>query len=387
MKKFIFFIIFFIVTSVSLAASEPSVIRDWRVDGDVNSSYIIPTNSFLKESTGNDFMISPEIRASFSFGEKSKYGRMYHNVRQGLALRQNFIAPNSSLSNPTDLFVFQSVRLAGSKQLSLDAEWNFGVSFGWSKFDPSALIINTAIGSRTNAILGVGLTANYRLDNRWTLKAGINATHYSNGNTHLPNAGVNNVGLLIGAGYTLDDSHTRPSDAYTPVEPFRRGFSYDVTIYGAGRQRIAVDDIGDYVALKGSFGVAGLNAAAMYDLNRYFRFGVSTDAQYDESANLADYRVEGTIGDDVKFYRPPFYKGLAVGMSLRGEVTLPVFSINFGVGRNVIAFGPDTRVFYQTLALKTYVWRGAFLQVGYQLSDFHRPSNLMLGLGYTFGKK
>ncbi|MDE5555055.1 MAG: acyloxyacyl hydrolase, partial [Muribaculaceae bacterium] len=66
---------------------------------------------------------------------------------------------------------------------------------------------------------------------------------------------------------------------------------------------------------------------------------------------------------------------------------LPIFSINAGIGRNIIANGPDTRIFYQTLALKAYVWQGAFLQVGYQLSNFHLPNNLMLGVGYTFGRK
>lgn len=384
MKKIIILILTIAVTSLSGRSAEPAV-GDWRIDGGVNSSYIIPTNSFLKASTGNDFMVSPEFRGSFAFGDQTHYGRMFRNVRQGLALRQNFIGPNSSLGNPTDIFIFQSVRLATFNRLELDAEWNFGVSTGWSKFNPAALIVNNAIGSRTNALLGVGMTATYRLDNSWALKARLNVAHYSNGNTHLPNAGVNTAGLLLGAEYTFD---SQPKAAEPTVKaPFRRGFSYDVTAYGAGRRRIALDDLGDYVPLPGTFGVAGLNVAAMYDLNRYFRFGVSADGQYDESANLEDYRISGTVGQDVKFHRPPFFKGVAIGLSLRAELTLPIFSINAGIGRNIIANGSDTRTFYQILALKTYVWKGAFLQVGYQLSDFHRPSNLMLGLGYTFGRK
>ena len=41
------------------------------------------------------------------------------------------------------------------------------------------------------------------------------------------------------------------------------------------------------------------------------------------------------------------------------------------------------RSFYQTLTLKAYVYRGLFLNVGYQLYDFKTPSNLMLGAGIT----
>lgn len=384
MKKLIILISIIIAASLRLTAAEPAI-GDWRVDAGVNTSYILPTNNFLKTVSGNDFMISPEVRGSFAFSDRTRYGRLYHNTRQGLAIRQNFIGPNSLLGNPTDIFIFQSVKLAANNRLSVDAEWNFGVSTGWSKYDPSALIVNNAIGSRTNAVLGVGLTATYQLNNQWAVKARLNAAHYSNGNTHLPNAGVNTVGLMLGAEYTFDP--VLSTDAPVEHEEFKRGFSYDVTAYGAGRRRVAIDDAGEYVPLPGTFGVAGVNVAAMYDLNRYFRFGVSADAQYDESANLAEYRIPHTYGEDVKFRRPPFSKGVAVGLSLRAELTLPIFSINAGIGRNIIANGPDTRVFYQTLALKTYVWRGAFLQVGYQLSDFHRPSNLMLGLGYTFGRK
>ena len=144
--------------------------------------------------------------------------------------------------------------------------------------------------------------------------------------------------------------------------------------------------MGGNVIAPGSFAVAGVNFAAMYDLNRYFRGGLSLDMQYDESANLDRHHADGSYGDHVKFYRQPFADCFAAGLSLRAELTLPIFSINVGLGRNIIANGPDTRIFYQTLALKAHVWRNAFIQVGYQLSEFHLPNNLMFGLGYTFGR-
>ena len=120
-------------------------------------------------------------------------------------------------------------------------------------------------------------------------------------------------------------------------------------------------------------------------MNKYFRAGVSLDAQYDESANLKDHLVEGTGGEDIKFYRPPFREQFAVGLSLRAELTMPVFSVNLGVGRNVFYKGKDIGKLYQILALKAFVTRRLFLHVGYQLSNFHDPNNLMLGLGYRFG--
>jgi len=89
----------------------------------------------------------------------------------------------------------------------------------------------------------------------------------------------------------------------------------------------------------------------------------------------------------LKFHRPPFRKQFAMGLSLRAELVMPVFSINVGVGRNLIYSGGDMKGFYQILALKTYVTRHLFLHVGYQLSKFKDPNNLMLGLGYRFHDK
>ena len=78
-------------------------------------------------------------------------------------------------------------------------------------------------------------------------------------------------------------------------------------------------------------------------------------AQYDESANLKEYRVGEYYSGDLKFHRPPFREQFSVGLSLRAELVMPVFSINVGVGLNLIYCGDDTKGLYQVLALKTYV--------------------------------
>ena len=71
--------------------------------------------------------------------------------------------------------------------------------------------------------------------------------------------------------------------------------SYDLVIYGATRKRGFVKD-GVPSLVPGSFGIAGLNFAPMYNFNNYFRGRVFLlDAQYDESANIKDYKLEGSF--------------------------------------------------------------------------------------------
>lgn len=91
--------------------------------------------------------------------------------------------------------------------------------------------------------------------------------------------------------------------------------------------------------------------------------------------------------DDLKFHRPPFREQFAVGLSLRAEWVMPIFSINAGIGRNLYAVGMIQKGFTRFWLLKTYVTRHLFLHVGYQLSKFKDPNNLMLGLGYRFHDK
>ena len=112
---------------------------------------------------------------------------------------------------------------------------------------------------------------------------------------------------------------------------------------------------------------------------------MSLDAQYDESANLKDHIAnDNQWADELKFHRPPFREQFAVGVSLRAEVVMPIFSINLGVGKNVIGRGDDTNSYYQVFVLKADVTRHLFLHVGYQLYKFRNPNNLMLGVGYRF---
>lgn len=138
--------------------------------------------------------------------------------------------------------------------------------------------------------------------------------------------------------------------------------------------------------LPGHFGIAGINFAPMWNFNRFLRAGISADIQYDESSDLKNYWVEGTYGDEIRFYRPSFFHQVSGGLSARGELVMPIFSINAGLGYNLLG-NSDSKNFYQVLALKVHVTRSFFLHIGYQLNSFKNPNNLMIGVGYRFHDK
>ena len=108
----------------------------------------------------------------------------------------------------------------------------------------------------------------YRLDAKWNLTAGIDLTHYSNGNTALPNPGVNTLGGRVGVTYTLNgDRRTGALADNFEIEPMKPHLSYDLVVYGAVRKKVA--DLNGPEELPGHFGIAGLNFAPMYNFNRF----------------------------------------------------------------------------------------------------------------------
>ena len=379
------------------ACSQPSVSRKLthQLGIDFRPAYVVPTNDFFDgdNSTGQPIrnVWSVHLKYAFRFNKDSRLGRLYPHAYQGIGVSYNHFDNRPPIGHPVAVYAFQGSRIARlSPTLSLDYEWNFGASFGWEKYhvpeDGSQVLgYNDVVGSKINAYINLGFFLNWQINPQWNLTAGIDLTHYSNGNTHYPNSGVNPVGGRIGLVRTFGAENSSPSANAGQLAPddFRPHFSYDLVVYGATRKRGYIDDYNMGHLIPGSFGIVGLNFNPMYDFNKYFRAGISLDAQFDESANLQGHYAGGT-DDDPKFYRPPFREQFAVGLSARAELVMPIFSVNIGIGHNVLYKGKDTKGFYQILALKTFLTRNLFLHTGYQLSKFKDPNNLMLGLGWRF---
>lgn len=397
MKKYISTLLYLYLAVTSVyAESQDSIPRKIiHVIGlDFKPAYTFPTKSFFR---GENMAQSPirtnlsgHIKYGFKFSPDSYWGKMYPNTIQGIGIGYNSFNNTKEVGNPLAVYVFQTSRIASiTKNLSFDYEWNFGASFGWKKYDAEKNPFNTIVGSKVNAYINLGFLFNWQMTNEIALKAGIGLSHYSNGNTNYPNFGVNTLDGRIGVIWCPQDETKSELKnnrlAVIPKYGFKPYISYDLIIYGATKKKGITWQDGTGMVIPGNFAVAGLNFNPMYNFNKYFRAGLSLDAQYDESANITDHIANtSTPTDDVKFFRPPFIEQFSLGLSARAEIVMPIFSINLGIGKNFVCRGDDTNSFYQTFVLKTHITNKIFLHVGYQLYKFKNPNNLMLGIGYRF---
>ena len=392
MRRQLYTLILILGASISAMASDNDSIpagfsksMTWRIGVEATPSMIPGTNRFL-EGYNNELKkikagLSGDIRADFSFAPETREGMLYAGLYQGVGLGINSFFSNSLLGTPVSTYVYQGAPIFNiSKRISLGYEWRFGAAFGWKHYDKEINDNNSAVSTSVTAQLGIGLKLRYSLSDRWQLSMGINGTHYSNGNTSWPNAGVNTIGATIGITYILNPQSQQVEVPLWLEEEADKGrWYYDIIAYGAWRKR-AVHLVYEPQLCPGKFGIVGFHFSPLRKLNRYVAVGPSLDLQWDESAGIEPYWVEGTTGNDIKFERPPFGKQISVGLSAHAELTMPIFSVNAGIGYDFVNPKGDRR-FYQSLALKTFVTNNLFLNVGYRLGDFKTPQNLMLGVG------
>ena len=328
--------------------------------------------------------ISLHLKYIFSFSPSSRQGRLYPGAWQGIGTSLNFLGNMREIGMPVSIYAFQGAPVCKlNDRLSLYYEWNFGASFGWRKCDGVTAYSNLIVGSDVNACININVGLRWKFSDRYALTAGIDLTHFSNGNTSFPNPGVNMAGIKVGVARSFGPD-TKESGCLPEPDSirFRKGVRLDVTAYGAWRKRVYRG--GDTpVLLNGHFAVAGIDLAPMWRMSKIFRTGPSLDFQWDESTDLRRHYAYGTTSDDICFYSRPFFKQVCIGVSGRAELVMPIFSVNVGIGYNFI--GPEeTRASYELANLKVRLTERLFLNVGYQLLNFQKQNNLMLGLGYSF---
>ena len=378
---------------------------------ETRGGYIFPTNKMFKgeaveaETTDGSryenlsfypirWIHACHLRYTLRFAPHTAEAQSYLNAYQGIGVARYHIGNGRQVlidgsrlqvGNPWVVYLFQGGELARfSPRLSLNYEWNFGASFGWKPYDEQQNVRNRVIGSRVNAYLNAGLALRYALTPHWELTAGATLTHFSNGNTRYPNDGLNAVDTRLAVSYNFQ-SAVSTATAAAPLTPPTPHWCYDLTLFGSWRRSI-VNVYYGRAAAPDSYGVVGFSLAPLYHLSPRFRIGAAIDGVYDHGANIVAEELPHPVGSnktEYEYHFPAAGRQMALGLSARGEFVMPFFTIGIGVGRNVLGYG-ELKQYYQILALKVSLTHNSYLNIGYNLRDFHEPNYLMLGIGYRF---
>ena len=347
-----------------------------RITAEVRPVHNMATHGFYRGYNDFDKAIpmaaSAHLKYSFSLNPENRLGNLYPTAYQGIGIAVHSFFNHDITGTPVILYIFQGSRIADlSRKISLDCEWNLGASYGWK--------VNEVVGSKCNIYINVGIPVTWHISPQWDLSFGPEYTHFSNGDTRFPNGGANTVGCRLGITGRINapQNEKAPGHLMTGSEnelkeqKFTERISYDLCLYGAWRADRQLDGLKLHIINK-PFLTGGINFNPLFKLNRYFSAGPGLDMMLDRSADLADLTGSSY---------PPLVRQMACGLSLRGELKMPFFSINLGAGYNILSGARDLKGFYTTYNLKAFVSEYFFLNIGYRLSSVLYSHNLMFGIG------
>lgn len=351
-----------------------------RVSVELRPAYHMASHYVMRQSNPPlNSALSLHARYSFSFSADSRMGQLFPTAYQGVGIAAYTYWNHKLMGTPMALYIFQGARITDlSPNLSVGYEWNLGYSWGWHP--------NEAMNSRFNVMINVAIPFTWRVGEHWELSLTPDFTHFSNGDTHFSNAGSNMFGMRLGATYLFDSEHVKAS-ARRFIEPstslagksFAKHITYDIVLYGGWRSDRFTEG-GTLYYVDKALPIGGINFQPTYHLNDYFGLGLSLDAQFDSSLNLYN-GVKDEAGETIAYSRPKLWEQTELGLSLRGEISAPIFTVGVGIGLNMHAVGYDYSRFYTTFSLKAHITRQLFLYVGYRFNSTQYTHNLMYGIG------
>ena len=209
-----------------------------RIEVEAIPGLILHTNAFLKgynsEVRTMNHSFLAKVKYAFAPPENSEQALIYKGVYQGVGLAiHNF---NPQLGNPVSAYLFQGATIKTlAKRLSLNYEWDFGITYGWKAHDWQDNPENRVIGSKTTAYIDVDIYLRWMLSKNWDLNIGAAITHYSNGNTSIPNAGLNVLAAKASVAYYINRRQMHPRTAALP--PVEKYWFLDLTLYGAWKKK------------------------------------------------------------------------------------------------------------------------------------------------------
>lgn len=328
--------------------------------------YVMPTHGFYNgwnlQKKAIRSVLSSDVQYVFSSVGSKSY--------QGAGVGVHSFFADDMLGTPVSFFIIQGTPLLQiCKGLTLGYEWNFGISAGWK--DNEAVTV-----SPVNAYINIAALFDWRINRYWSILFGPEYTHFSNGDTKFPNGGANTVNFRFGARCNISGDNQDGVEEIFKADKsdsrFEENLTYDLTVFGAWRADRYIDNEGTLVIDNKAYAVTGLQFNPLYHFNKYLSAGASLDLMYDASAN--------------RHFNISWIKHCSVGVSVRGEIEMPIFSINIGAGYNLLRCGPDLKGCYGLFSLKAFLTESLYLNIGYRLGQTNYAHNMMFGLGWRFRK-
>ena len=305
----------------------------------------------------------PMFELSF---QKQTYGnKLWHSYFNyptiGVTAFFSSLGNNEIIGNAYALYPFINFPFNKSKVNIFSFRFGVGVGYLTKKFDALDNYHNTSIGSHVNAAINLTLEYQRKISDRFKMSLFAGLTHFSNGCSSSPNAGINIINVGISSTYLLKDQEDfiikqkTSNKEHKKFKPeFYIGMSYGV-------KRIEYNQ-------KSDFSVYNLEFYAMDRITNLSKVGIGLDLVSDATDGI----TLRNFYDDTNEYT--FAQLLKPGVGVVYELMMSEasFIINFGFH----PWGKDMRYgrWYQKLGLKVnfgeYIYGKIALNTHFGVADF-----------------
>lgn len=383
------FFSFICVCSSVLAGDTVKTARPQFISTNVSGGFILPNSRMAPRRIAPHY---PALTLKYGLSARgdSWQDELFGMPYKGIGVFIPRLSHREELGDPFSVFLFQGARLKQiNSTLSMNYEINLGVSFNWKHYDAERRPWLLSIGSSTNVHLAGNWYLKWRLSRYLDLHAGVGITHFSNGALRTPNYGVNGLSAFVEMAYNLyprEEKKAVVEGVYTPPA-FKKSKVHDLAFMLTTRT-IKIDTVDTGLISKypkKRFKVAGMSYSYMFHNSRRFMFGPSVEAVYDESSNV---KATGETDPETGKYTEHIRYGkvadrFSVGLSLKGELTMPGYSIFANVGYDVYHKNKLDKSFYTIYGLKVYLVDNLFATLGVRSVNLTRSQYLYLNIGYT----
>lgn len=389
-RSSILFLSLFLLSALCVYSSDISSVRSisHHVGASFSAGYNLPSHGYYNgyNEVGKPIRTNSSLHLKYGFGytDATEKGQLYPGVIQGIGLASCTFYEHSLMGTPIFAYIYQNAEIMRfSSGLSLDYGWDLGASYGWRKNDMN--------GSAFNIYINVGLMLSWDVTPSWTIGIGPEFTHCSNGDTKYPNGGSNLFNFKLSAvGHInpLNDVEDRGYIKKYEDELRQKKFSdrmfYDLILCGGWRAGKVNSDV--HALINRPFPVVGLNFIPQYRLNRHFSIGASLDMILDRSADIYNVTLAPETKEPISYSQPPAYEQIGAGLSLRADITMPIFTVGVGAGGFIPGLSDTLKGAYAVFNIKAFVTERLFINMSYRLSSINYTHNVMYGLGWRFNR-
>ncbi|MBN2213894.1 MAG: acyloxyacyl hydrolase [Bacteroidales bacterium] len=226
---------------------------------------------------------------------------------------------------------------------------------------------NTMFGSHLNGAFGFGMENSFYLFNSFIASAGFDFFHYSNGETTLPNDGINIGNVFFSAGYQF---HNNMISVSLKNSEFRKkGHVSIIPVFGW-------KDLSPVKSRR--YYTAALSAEYFYTLTRIQNIGGGIALFYDNSVSQL-YENDIEKGDETS--NP--YRQVTSGLYMIYEFNLCPVVIHFQAGYYILDDRIDSRSrIFNRFGLRYHISERYFINITHKSHFFFKGDNLEWGIGY-----